>query len=58
MQLTPYHRLKNTSFVLPDGKVLAQFKKGWLNPEKTAFGRDKGTNNYCDLWNKKDVYNQ
>ena len=57
MQLTPSHKYKNTSFVLPDGTLFALFKKGWLKNGPTAFGVEPGTNNYSDMWHQKDIYN-
>lgn len=57
MALTPNHRLRNLSFVLPDGQILALFKKGWMDPEDVLFGKRKGTNNYADLWVQRKIYN-
>ena len=58
MPLTPNHPRRNLSFVLPDGKILALFKKGWMNPGDVLFGKRKGTNNYADLWIQKKVYGE
>lgn len=56
MALTPNHLRRNLSFVLPDGQILALFKKGWMNPGDVLFGRREGTNNYADLWSNRSVY--
>lgn len=54
--LTPQHLRRNLSFVLPDGQILALFKKGWMAPGEVLFGRSEGTNNYADLWEARQVY--
>lgn len=56
MALTPNHPRRNLSFVLPDGQILALFKKGWMQPGDVLFGRREGTNNYADLWVQRMVY--
>lgn len=56
MALTPNHSRRNLSFVLPDGQILALFKKGWLPPGEVLFGKREGTNNYADLWAQRRVY--
>lgn len=56
MALTPNHPRRNLSFVLPDGQIVALFKKGWMTPGEVLFGRHPGTNNYADLWNRREVY--
>jgi len=56
MALTPNHSRRNLSFVLPDGQIIALFKKGWMRPNEVLFGRREGTNNYADLWKQKEVY--
>lgn len=56
MPLTPFHPRRNLSFVLPDGQILALFKKGWMPPGEVLFGRREGTNNYADLWAQRQVY--
>ena len=56
MALTPNHPRRNLSFVLPDGQILALFKKGWMAPGEVLFGRREGTNNYADLWAARQVY--
>lgn len=58
MALTPNHQRRNLSFVLPDGQILALFKKGWMPPGDVLFGKRKGTNNYADLWNQRRVYGE
>lgn len=58
MALTPNHRFRNHSFVLPDGQILALFKKGWMAPNDVLFGKREGTNNYADLWRQRQVYKQ
>jgi len=58
MALTPNHSHRNMCFVLPDGQILALFKKGWMKPGDILFGKKNGTNNYCDLWVKRCVYAQ
>ena len=58
MPLTPNHRQRNLSFVLPDGSILALFKKGWMKPGEVLFGKIEGTNNYVNLWNERRVYRQ
>lgn len=56
MALTPNHPRRNLSFVLPDGQIIALFKKGWMAPGDVLFGQRKGTNNYADLWIQRKVY--
>lgn len=56
MALTPNHPRRNLSFVLPDGQILALFKKGWMSPGDALFGKREGTNNYADLWAQRRVY--
>lgn len=56
MPLTPNHPRRNLSFVLPDGQILAVFKKGWMPPGEVLFGKREGTNNYADLWAQRRVY--
>ena len=56
MALTPNHPRRNLSYVLPDGQILALFKKGWMPPGEVLFGRREGTNNYADLWAQRQVY--
>lgn len=56
MALTPNHPRRNLSFVLPDGQILALFKKGWMQPGEVLFGKREGTNNYADLWVQRQVY--
>lgn len=58
MALTPNHPRRNLSFVLPDGQILALFKKGWMSPGDVLFGKQReGTNNYADLWGQGKIYN-
>ena len=56
MALTPNHQRRNLSFVLPDGQIMALFKKGWMQPGEVLFGKREGTNNYADLWVQRQVY--
>ena len=56
LPLTPNHPRRNLSFVLPDGQILALFKKGWMPPGEVLFGQREGTNNYADLWAQRRVY--
>ena len=58
MALTPNHPRRNLSFVLPDGQILALFKKGWMPPGEVLFGKREGTNNYADLWVQRRIYNE
>ena len=58
MALTPNHSRRNLSFVLPDGQILALFKKGWMAPGDVLFGKRKGTNNYADLWAQRKIYSK
>ena len=58
MALTPNHQHRNLSFVLPDGQILALFKKGWMNPGDVLFGKRQGTNNYADLWTQRRIYGE
>ena len=59
MPLTPNHKKLNTSYVLPDGTILAQHKSAWFPKAKagdiSAFGT-KGTNNYLNMYLNKDIY--
>tara|TARA_B100000579_G_C22660468_1_gene770697 strand:- start:92 stop:835 length:744 start_codon:yes stop_codon:yes gene_type:complete len=60
MPLTPNHKKLNTSYVLPDGTILAQHKDAWFPSAKggsfSAFGA-KGTNNYQEMYLDKNIYN-
>lgn len=56
MALTPHHPRRNLSFVLPDGQIIALFKKGWMSPGDVLFGNCAGTNNYADLWARREIY--
>lgn len=58
MALTPNHKKRNLSFVLPDGEILALFKKGWMDPDDVLFGKRKGTNNYENLWEQRRAYGE
>ena len=58
MALTPNHDRRNLAFVLPDGQILALFKKGWMAPDDVLFGKREGTNNYEDLWDQRCVYGE
>lgn len=58
LALTPSHQHRNLSFVLPDGQILALFKKGWMSPGDVLFGKRRGTNNYADLWAQRKVYRE
>ena len=58
LALTPNHEKRNLSFVLPDGQILALFKKGWMEPDDVLFGKRRGTNNYEDIWNERGVYGE
>ena len=59
MPLTPNHQLKNASYVLPNGNIVALHKDAWFPKAKAAdiseFGL-KTTNNYLKMWNERDVY--
>ena len=59
MPLTPNHRIKNRSYILPDGNIVALHKNAWmpdaLPADISAFGL-KTTNNYIQMWNTRDVY--
>ena len=60
MPLTPNHKKLNTSYVLPDGTILAQHKDAWLPSSKggdfSNFGA-KGTNNYLKMYLERNIYN-
>ena len=56
--LTPNHPRRNLSFVLPDGQIIALFKKGWMDPNDVLFGKREGTNNYADLWAQSRIYGE
>ena len=45
MYLTPEHHYKNTSFVLPDGWIIAQFKDAWHSGDFFDYGVT-GINDY------------
>ena len=59
MPLTPNHQLKNRSYMLPNGRIVALHKDAWFPEVKaadiSAFGL-KTTNNYLKMWNEKDIY--
>jgi hypothetical protein len=44
--------------VLPDGQIVALFKKGWMLPGDVLFGKREGTNNYADLWVQRKIYKE
>ena len=54
MELTPNHPIKNKSFVLPDGTIIAECKKA-NGGDLTALGA-KDSNNYNEFWHSKQVY--
>ena len=54
MRLTPTHANKNLAFVLPDGTIFA-FHKPAGSGDLSALGA-RGTNNYVELWQKRQVY--
>ena len=58
--LTPSHKNKNRSYILPDGTVFALHKDAWCQSSMPAdisnFGL-KGTNNYLEMYKEKDIYN-
>ena len=61
LPLTPNHRNKNRSYLLPDGSILALHKDAWLLNAKPAQISEFGINdsdNYLEMYNKKDIYNQ
>ena len=53
--LTPNHKYKNRSYILPDGWIVAQHKCTWHSASIADFGVN-GTNNYVDLWHQKKFY--
>ena len=57
--LTPHYEYKNTSFILPNGEIIALHKNAWY-PESHGLELDsfggKGTNNYLDLYKKREIY--
>ncbi len=59
MPLTPNHKNINTSYILPDGTILAQHKDAWFINAKggdiSAFGV-KDTNNYLQMYIDKNIY--
>ena len=59
MPLTPNHKLKNRSYILPDGNIVALHKNAWFPESKasdiSAFGL-KNTNNYIKMWQERNVY--
>ncbi len=61
MPLTPNHKKLNTSYVLPDGTILAQHKDAWFPSSRggdfSNFGT-KGTNNYLQMYLDKNIYNK
>jgi len=60
LPLTPSHKNKNRSYILPDGTLFALHKDAWYPSSMPAdishFGL-KGTNNYLEMYKNKDIYN-
>ena len=59
--LTPNHKKLNTSYILPDGTILAQHKDAWFPNAKAGSISDfgiKGSNNYLKMYFDKDIYNK
>ena len=56
MELTPQHNKKNKAMVLSDGTIVA-FNKEAKGGDLKALGC-KGTNNYNDYWNERNIYNK
>ena len=54
IELTPNHQRKNKAMVLSDGTIVA-FNKEAEGGDLKALGC-KGTNNYNECWNKKNIY--
>ena len=54
IELTPNHSRKNKAMVLSDGTIVA-FNKEAEGGDLKALGC-KGTNNYNECWNKKNIY--
>ena len=59
--LTPLHKQKNRSYVLPSGDIFALHKDAWMPKVKSgeieSLGA-KGTNNYLDLYTTRKFYDQ
>ena len=57
--LTPNHKIKNRSYLMPDGNIVALHKDNWITDAEagdiSAFGLKK-TNNYVKMWRERDVY--
>lgn len=54
MELTPQHQIKNKTFVMPNGTLLAECKPCQGGDLKALGAKD--TNNYNELWGRKNVY--
>lgn len=54
--LTPYHKMKNGAFVMPDGLILA-LKKPSLSGGLEMFGAS-GTNDYNEIYKAGNVYGE
>ncbi len=60
MPLTPNHKNKNRSYILPDGSILALHKDAWLLSAKAGQISEFGINdsdNYLKLYNEHNIYN-
>ena len=56
MELTPDHPIKNKSFVLPDGTIIAECKRAHGGDLRALGAKD--TNNYNEIWHGKRVYSR
>ena len=60
MPLTPNHKNKNRSYILPDGSILALHKDAWMENAKPAqisdFGIEDG-DNYLEMYKQNNIYN-
>ena len=59
--LTPSHKQKNRSYILPSGDIFALHKDAWMPQAKGGDIKSlgaKGTNNYIDMYHAGDFYDE
>jgi hypothetical protein len=61
MSLTPLHRQRNLSFVMPSWLVIAQHKTTWCRESSEGDLKSMGlagTNNYMDYWKARMAFGE
>ena len=57
VEFTPGYKIKNFLFLLPSGKILAEWKSHTNGGRLNETPGNKGTRDYNKLWFKRDIYN-